>query len=131
VTAAGAAYRTDPLEIELGWPAEELSPNSRAHYMVKSRFKKAARTEAGWATKLAQPGRWSPPEGKIPVRLVAHPPKAWRTGDDDNLVARVKSHLDGIADVLDINDRDFAAPTVTWADRCDRGRLVILIGGVQ
>jgi crossover junction endodeoxyribonuclease RusA len=129
VTAVALRTAPEPLEIELSWPAAELSPNSRAHYMVRSRFSKAAKTEAGWATKLAQPARWHPPEsGKIPVRLIAHPPKAWRTGDADNLVARVKSHLDGIADVLGVNDRDFEAPTVVWADRCDRGKLIVMVG---
>jgi crossover junction endodeoxyribonuclease RusA len=116
------------LRIELSWPAAELSPNASKHHMVVHRFKKAAKLEAGWATKIARPFDWSPPEGKIPIHLIAHPPMAWRTGDDDNLVARVKAHLDGIAEVLGVNDRVFQAPTVEWADRCDRGRLIVVVG---
>jgi crossover junction endodeoxyribonuclease RusA len=116
------------LRVELSWPAKELSPNASVHHMVKHRFKKAAKLEASWATKIAMPMRWHPGDGKIPVHLIAHPPMAWRTGDDDNLVARVKAHLDGIAQTIGINDRQFAAPTVEWSDRCDRGKLFVVIG---
>jgi crossover junction endodeoxyribonuclease RusA len=116
------------LDIELGWPAAELSPNARVHHMVHHRFKKAAKNEAGWATKIAMPFHWHPAGERITVHLVAHPPKAWRTGDEDNLVARCKAHLDGIAEVLGVNDRVFQAPTVEWADRCERGKLIVRIG---
>jgi hypothetical protein len=117
----------DPLRIDLSWPAHELSPNARVHPMVLHRFKRAAKNEAGWATKIAKPFRWHPQGETVAVHLIAHPPKAWRTGDDDNLVARVKAHLDGIAAVLGINDRLFQAPTVEWADRCERGKLVVVL----
>lgn len=116
------------IRIELSWPAHELSPNARAHHMVVHRFKKAAKTEASWATKIAMPFTWAPADGPIPVRLIAHPPMAWRTGDGDNLVARVKAHLDGIAQTIGVNDRRFEAPTVEWADRCERGKLIVVIG---
>lgn len=118
-----------PLEVILGWPATELSPNARVHHMTRSRFKKAAKVEAGWATKIAvQNNReWKPNAETIQVHLVAHPPIAWRTGDKDNLIARVKSHLDGIAKVLGVNDRTFEAPTVAWADRCEPGKLIVVL----
>jgi hypothetical protein len=40
----------------------------------------------------------------------------------------VKAHLDGIADALGVNDRDFDAPTVEFADRCQRGKIIVRIG---
>jgi crossover junction endodeoxyribonuclease RusA len=116
------------LKIELSWPAEQLSPNGRAHHMVVARFKKAAKIEAGWATKYVRPFAWAPPEGKIPVHLIAHPKPTGPHPDADNLVASVKSHLDGIAEALGVNDRDFDAPTIEWADRCQRGKLIVCIG---
>jgi hypothetical protein len=118
---------SDPLDIEVGWPAQELSPNKSVHHMVLHRFRKAAKNEAAWATRIAMPVKWQPSGERISVLLIAHPPKAWRTGDDDNLVSRVKSHLDGIASVLGVNDREFMAPTVEWADRCERGKLIVRI----
>lgn len=114
----------EPLTIDLSWPAPELSPNARVHPMVAHRFKKAAKTEAGWATKIARSIRWAH-DGPIAIHIIAQPPKAWRTGDADNLIARLKAHLDGIADALGVNDRQFQAPTLAWADRCERGKVVI------
>jgi hypothetical protein len=121
------------LRVELSWPAAELSPNARVHHFILARFKKAAKTEAGWATKLAlQSNRhWAPPEDKIPVHLIAHPPEAWRTGDADNFIARCKAHLDAIAKAVGVNDRKFSAPTVEWADRQGRGKLIVLISSAE
>lgn len=117
---------TEALVIELSWPAKELSPNARVHHMVKHRFAKAAKIEAGWAAKIARPFRWAS-DGPFSVHVTAYPPKNWNTGDNDNLVARLKSHFDGIADVLGVNDRQFGAPTVKWADKTERGKVVISI----
>jgi hypothetical protein len=95
--------------------------------MKRARFKKAAKIEAGWATKLAiQSNRdWEPAAETVKVHLVAHPPKNWSTGDADNLIARCKAHLDGIAVVLGINDKHFDAPTVVWAEKGDSGKLLV------
>jgi crossover junction endodeoxyribonuclease RusA len=118
---------TEPLLIELAWPAQELSPNARVHRMVKHRFAKAAKTEAGWATKIAKPFKWAPEAETISVKIRAYPPKNWNTGDRDNLVSRMKPHLDGIAAVLGINDRQFASPIVEWADKTERGKVVVVV----
>lgn len=116
---------SEPLDIEVAWPARELSPNKSVHHMVLHRFRKAAKTEAAWATRIAMPARWQPEGEKVKVHLIAHPPKAWRTGDEDNLVSSTKSHRDGIAEVIGINDRHFEAPTVEWAERTERGKLIV------
>lgn len=116
-----------PLIVELSWPAKELSPNARVHHMVKHRFAKAAKIEAGWATRLVRPIGWAH-DGPLSIAVTAHPPKNWSTGDNDNLIARLKSHFDGIAEVLGVNDRQFEAPTVTWADKTERGKVTVEIG---
>jgi hypothetical protein len=97
--------------------------------MKRSRFKKAAKIEAGWATRLAlQNNRdWEPAAETIAVHFLAHPPKHWSTGDKDNLIARAKSHLDGIAAVLGVNDKIFDAPTVAWADKTEIGKLIVSV----
>lgn len=113
--------------VELSWPAKELSPNARVHHMVKHRYAKAAKTEAGWATKMVRPFDWAH-DGPLSVSVTAYPPKNWNTGDNDNLVARLKSHFDGIAEVLGVNDRQFEAPTIKWAEKTERGHIVVRIG---
>jgi crossover junction endodeoxyribonuclease RusA len=126
VTATAPAYQGAPLSIELAWPAKELSPNARVHFMVLHRFKAAAKKEAFWATRIVKPFTWAH-DGPLHVRIIAHPPKAWRTGDDDNLTARCKAHLDGIADALGVNDSTFTLQSVVWADRTERGKLIVEI----
>lgn len=115
----------EPILIELSWPAKQLSPNARVHQMVKHRYAKAAKTEAGWATKAARPFDWGH-DGPFAVAITAYPPDN-RPRDADNLIASLKSHLDGIAAVLGVNDRLFAAPTLRWADTTQRGKVVIAI----
>jgi crossover junction endodeoxyribonuclease RusA len=120
-------YQGGSVTIELSWPAKELSPNARVHHMVKHRYAKAAKTEAGWATKIARPFDWAH-DGPLSVDVIASPPKNWNTGDNDNLIARLKSHFDGIAQVLGVNDSQFQAPTVKWADKTERGKVIVTIG---
>lgn len=114
------------LSITVGWPHPDLSPNGRAHFMAKSRAAKAAKEEANWAARAAL-GRnsFTPGADKVPVHLLANPPKGWRTGDDDNLIARCKSHLDGIAAGLGLNDRCFKVTGVTWGERSDKPTVTI------
>lgn len=115
----------NPLVIELGWPAKQLSPNARVHHMVKHRYAKAAKIEAGWATKFARPHDFGT-DGLIAVHIRACPPIN-RQRDADNLIASLKSHLDGIAEVLGVNDVQFQAPTIDWSDLGPAGRIFITL----
>jgi crossover junction endodeoxyribonuclease RusA len=111
--------------IELSWPAKQLSPNARVHHMVKHRFAKAAKIEAGWATKAARPFDWGH-DGPFAIGITAYPPSN-RNRDADNLIASLKSHLDGIADALGVNDSTFQAPTLKWADQTQHGKIVVTV----
>lgn len=114
--------------IDLGWPDKVLWPNGgHGHYMKVHRFKKAARIEAGWATKLAIQGKdFEHDGGEIPIHIVAHP-KTANAVDKQNLIASLKAHFDGIADVLEVDDKHFAAPTVEWADPVPHGKLIVRV----
>src|SRR5690242_5996971 len=111
---------TTPLTIQLSWPAPQLGSNASLHHMVRHRYRKAARTEAGWATKaaLGQNHAWAPAGERVKIDVICHPPKGSVHPDDDGMVYRVKGHQDGIADALNVNDNTFEAPTITWADKC-------------
>ncbi len=112
------------LLIELGWPAKQLSPNARVHHMVKHRYAKAAKIEAGYATMAAHPRDFGGDRFDIHIR--AYPPVS-RNRDADNLIASLKAHLDGIAGVLGVDDSTFNAPTLEWADITQHGKIVIRI----
>lgn len=77
--------------------------------MIKARAAKAYRRTCGL---LALPFK-RPMVGPITLALTFHPPTR-ASYDEDNLVARMKSGLDGLADGLGVNDKLFrlAAPVI-------------------
>jgi crossover junction endodeoxyribonuclease RusA len=91
--------------VKLPWPPKELSPNSNLHWSKKSKKKKEYRT-ACWA--LALEAKLQAPQGdeKIEIEITFYPPDR-RPRDADNMVAAIKSGLDGVADALKINDKRF------------------------
>jgi crossover junction endodeoxyribonuclease RusA len=86
------------------WPPKELSPNTPLHWAKKAKYKKMYR-HACWALALEAKleGDFS---GKIPMEITFYPPDR-RHRDADNMVASIKSGLDGLADALKVNDRQF------------------------
>jgi crossover junction endodeoxyribonuclease RusA len=98
------------IEFTLGWPPSELSPNKRLHWSKVSKVKASYR-EACWAMVLEQAGAVRPDiAGNLHLVLEFVPPDR-RSYDRDNLVARMKSGLDGVADALKINDKQFTTLT--------------------
>ena len=83
-----------PMRVTLPWPGKLLSPNARAHYMTVARAKKKFK-EASWAL-TKQAGLVIPADARPQVQLTFYPPTV-RRRDEDNLVAMMKSLLDGVA----------------------------------
>lgn len=118
------------LAVNIVWPAKILWPNGRGHWAVKAKAVKKARQWAqvaarealqaqGWPTVVTQP---------IPIKLIVYAMYKGPLPDRDGCISACKSALDGIADIIGINDRHFAAPTVEFATPRD-GRIVVEIGG--
>ena len=89
--------------IDLPWPSPALSPNARGHWSKRAKAAKAYRLECFLIAKAAG---IKAPEGKILWTVEFFPPSR-RAYDDDNLLARMKSARDGIADALGVDDRRF------------------------
>ena len=89
----------------LPWPPHTLSPNKRQHHMALYRAKKKYR-EACYLSTLSQRPSLAQYEASVSVELQFSPPDK-RGYDQDNLVARMKSGLDGVADALGIDDQRF------------------------
>jgi crossover junction endodeoxyribonuclease RusA len=86
------------------WPPSELSPNSRCHWARKAKAAKAYRRDCFYLAKEA--GVTAPAEGPISLRIEFVPPD--RSGRDiDNMLASIKSGLDGLAQALTVNDKRF------------------------
>lgn len=104
------------ITIDLPWPHKGLSPNARLHFHQLARLKKRYRADCYLLTKAARvtvgPGRHS-------LSLVFFPPDP-RPRDRDNLLASMKSGIDGMADALGVNDRNFDPVSASVA----QGRLV-------
>jgi crossover junction endodeoxyribonuclease RusA len=90
------------LTIILPWPPADLSPNSRVHWARLARAKKLYRQTCGWQAKAQGATRMD--AAKLEVGLVFVPPSR-RAFDLDNCVARMKSGLDALADVLGVDDK--------------------------
>ena len=95
------------IEVVLGWPPSDLSPNARLHWAKLARAKKQYRNACFSVSKeqLKKFNTENIPE-KLVLEMTFIPPDR-RSYDRDNLVARMKSGIDGLADALKINDKRF------------------------
>ena len=113
--------------IDLPWPPKELSPNARVHWTKKAKAAKAYRLEC---FILAKAAGITAPEGKILWTVEFFPPSR-RAYDDDNLLARMKSARDGIADALGVDDRRFVTQFSVSETVIKGGMVRVTIGGLQ
>lgn len=93
------------IEFQLAWPPSELSPNKRLHWTQSAKFKKMYRATCAWEVIAKKVG--PVPDGPLLLELTFVPPDR-RSYDRDNLVARMKAGLDGVADALNIDDKRFS-----------------------
>lgn len=89
------------MTLVMPWPSADLSPNARIHWAVLARAKKAYRETCGWQAK-AQGARPIKAD-RLDVAFTFYPPSKRRI-DLDNCIARMKSGIDGIADVVGVDD---------------------------
>ena len=91
----------------LPWPDTKLSPNQRQHWTKLAKAKKAYR-QSCYLRTLEQISIWKGklPEGDLVLTLTFVPPDK-RKRDVDNLLARMKAGLDGVAEALGIDDSRF------------------------
>ena len=87
--------------LTMPWPPKELSPNARLHWAQLARAKKKYREACAW-TALSQKGHRLEAD-RIHVRLTFYPPTR-RAIDLDNCLARFKAGIDGLVDVLGVDD---------------------------
>lgn len=103
---------SEPLHFTLPWPPSDLSPNTRQHWSKLARAKKAYRAACAWTAK--EQGAQPLAAEKLHLTLVFVPPNR-RAHDLDNCLARMKSGLDGLADVLGVDDKAWSL-TISKSD---------------
>ena len=114
------------MRITLDWPSNKLSPNARGHWAVKAKETKLAKNSAFWITEATmREAGMSGVAGPVDVLMVFHP-RTHHAFDLDNLQARMKASLDGIALALGIDDVHFR-PVSQMGARKSRGAVVVTL----
>ena len=123
LTAAEARKRAGIKQITLPWPDSALHSNSRTHWGQKARATASARHAAKMAC-LEKPRIERIPNATIFIEY--YPPT--KRGDIHNVASSLKAYLDGIADAMGSDDKDFDVhyPTV-WAGSGKPGKVVFRI----
>lgn len=110
-------------EITLPWPPSALSSNSRGHWSKLAKAKKAYRAACAWTAK--EQGLKPSASSRLHLSLTFYPPSR-RAFDLDNCLSRMKSGLDGLADVLQVDDKDWSL-SIMKADQVG-GFVKVFIG---
>lgn len=117
--------------ITLPWPDMSLMPNRKngRHWGGTQAAKAQARQDGYYAAKIAHNGQIVLGD-TVPLRITfAAPDKRHR--DLDNLLACAKPHIDGIAQALGVDDRQFRPITVDAThDTLKAGYVTVEVGNV-
>lgn len=107
----------------LKWPPSTLSPNKRLHWARVAKEKRLYREECRLESVKVINGEKGGENVKKNVHsserlhlFLSFIPPDKRQYDRDNLVARMKSGIDGVADALSINDVKFHYVTAEMVD---------------
>lgn len=100
------------MKITFPWFLKELKPNWSGHYMQKAKSKAIYRAECERITRLEGVGGYQGNSMRITFYKPSH-----RHMDLDNMLASIKSGIDGMCDALEINDKQFTEITIIKADR--------------
>lgn len=115
--------RGGTLVFNLPWPDKRLSPNARIHHMALAKVKKQYRADCGL---IAMQGRVNLADMALALHLDFYPPNA-RRRDRDNLLASMKSGIDGVCDALGIDDSTFDPVSVSLKSPVKGGQVVLRI----
>lgn len=114
--------------IELPWPDKALSPNSRTHWATKAKAVKLARKEGYYRAMIAgyTKASFAGYDGLFHL-WIDYYAKTRNYPDADNCLSASKAYLDGIADVLGVNDRRFVYHPFVKDETHKGGKIVIRI----
>lgn len=117
------------MRIDLPWPYGILSPNARVHWRTSARAKSVYR-RACWVATLQQidcSQNFLRDIRSVPLRIDFAPPGGRKVRDLDNLVAAMKSGLDGVADALRVDDAIFQPLTAVVSAPAGKGKVIVTI----
>lgn len=109
--------------VMLPWPDTALNPNTKIHWAAKARVVKEYRRVCCYRTYQANPYGYHAIEGKVNIALHFYPPRSGKY-DEDNLIARMKAGIDGIAQAIKTDDSNFHLLEPHVHDPCAGGAVV-------
>jgi len=115
--------QTLTLTLELPWPPRQLSPNARNHWATTAKAKKAYRARCRAIAIAAGVRAVLAGKNRLEVALAFFPPDK-RGRDWDNMLASMKSGLDGLADAAGLDDRHWRL-SFDVADPTPGGRVLV------
>lgn len=89
-------------KITLPWPPKGLQPHAKGNWFVKAAATRSYRRDAFYAAREAGVVR----DQAAVIVIVYHPPDR-RRRDAQNMPGQLKPAIDGIADAMGCDDRDF------------------------
>jgi crossover junction endodeoxyribonuclease RusA len=108
--------------ITLPWPVPALRSNGRAHWRAKAAATKSARFAA--KALAIKAGLTPMPSARI---FIEYYPKSYR-GDVHNVPSSLKAYIDGIADAMGCDDRQFQVDfPALWAGKSPQGEVVFRV----
>ena len=102
------------MRVILPWPTSDLSPNARGHWAIKARAKKTYR--AACAAQARSQGMTRLDADRLHLKITFIPPNR-RARDLDNMLASCKAGLDGLCDVLGVDDSKWSIEISKADDR--------------
>ena len=111
------------ITLSLSWPVES-SLNSRIHWAKRAEINSANVLEGMTSARQAYNDRLPP--GQYSATLTFYPPDK-RKRDLDNMLARMKKHLDGACFSWAMDDSAIRRITLEWGAVEKPGRVVVTI----
>lgn len=112
------------IAFDLPWPPSELSPNKRQHWGRLAKAKRIFRRACHLSVLEQRVGGLCGERFALTYEFA--PPDA-RCRDRDNLVAAMKSGIDGVCDALGIDDKLFVSVTAVDGARTKGGSVRVKI----
>lgn len=110
--------------VELPWPDRRLHPNARGHWSKRASAAKNSRRAAAW---IAIGAGLSKLEGDaITATVTFHAPDN-RRRDLDGMLSSCKSALDGLADVIGVDDSRWSLSIRKAEPRPPHGAVIVEI----
>ena len=113
------------MRVELDFPPACLFPNRAkgTHWTVTHKAKTLYRDNSAWLTK-GQINGWVSTDQNLALTITFVMPDK-RLRDTDNCLAAAKAGLDGMADALGINDRQFQPVTIYREYGAKPGKMIV------